>query len=199
MKKKNDSPKEAFEGGMAVLLNYQQSHPHNQVKQVLIKWDPPPLDFLMLNIDGALFFDLQKVGIGCLLRDHQGQTIMATSLVDNFAMNLQSIEVVAILRSLQLCLRQGIHSLIIESDCSLLVGEILTLDTSNSALGNIILEIQNLMSSFITCTLQHVSWLCNFAAHKLARNAWHVCDALLWFNSIPDFIEQINWFESCNV
>lgn len=138
--KKRDSPNEAFEGGLAVVLNYQQSHPHNQVKKRPIKWEPPPLNFLKRNVDGALFFDHKKSGIGCLLRDHQGQTLMAASLVDNCVINPESNEALAILRSLQLCLRQGIHGLIIECDCSLLVEEITAPDTSNSALGNIILE-----------------------------------------------------------
>lgn len=77
--------------------------------------------------------------------------------------------------------------------------EISASESSNLALGNITSEIKNLMSTFTTCTIRYVNQLCNYAAHKLARNAWHVYDALIWLNSAPAVIEQIVWLEGCNL
>lgn len=63
---------------------------------------------------------------------------MAASMIDNCAMNPETLEALALLRSLQLSMRKGIQILIVESDCLLLVEEITIAASSNSALGNII-------------------------------------------------------------
>lgn len=104
-------------------LSSQATEPN---KANVSKVGASPLVFLKLNEDGALFFYLQKAKIGCIICDHQHKVIMAVSIVDNYAMNPETIEVLAILRSQQLCMPQGLHNLIIESDCLLLLVEEIT-------------------------------------------------------------------------
>lgn len=40
------------------------------------RWSVPPNNTLKLNIDGVLFFDLNKAGLGIILRDHKGEIIL---------------------------------------------------------------------------------------------------------------------------
>lgn len=43
-------------------------------------WVTPPDDYLKLNVDGAIFFEFEKVGVGFLVGDHKGETHMALKL-----------------------------------------------------------------------------------------------------------------------
>lgn len=96
-----------------------------------------PSTFIKLNVDGALFFDLQKAGVGVIARNSHGSTILTASLLEANISQPKAIESTVILRGLQLCLHQGISNLLIESDCFLVVEAILSLDAQNSILGNI--------------------------------------------------------------
>lgn len=43
------------------------------------KWIPPPDDYLKFNVDGAMFFDRKKAGIGAIIRSTHGEVIMAVA------------------------------------------------------------------------------------------------------------------------
>lgn len=73
--------------------------------------------YFKLNVDGALFFNLQHTGISFILRDSKGNCIMATSVQDIASLNPKTIGTLTILRGLQQCMHMGISCLIIESDC----------------------------------------------------------------------------------
>lgn len=87
-------------------------------------------------------------------------------------------------------MHRGIPKLIVESDCLTIVESISSMELPNSELGNIILDIRALMSHFLTCKIQHGNKNCNYAAHKLARNAWSVEDVVLLYKEMPNFLEQ---------
>ncbi|XP_035551721.1 uncharacterized protein LOC118349890 [Juglans regia] len=99
-----------------------------------LRWSTPPEDSLKLNIDGALFFDLNKAGMGAVLRNHMGEILMACSRVESVSLEPEQVEAVALLRGLQLCMSLGIPKLIIESDCLFLVEEVNRSSESNAAI-----------------------------------------------------------------
>lgn len=142
---------------------------------------------------------MQKVGIVFIVPDHRGRPTMATNIAEQNVTNPESIEVLAIFKSLQLCLHQGIPRLIIESDCLLLMEEIQSQDSPNSILNNILLDIKDLMYHLIECQIQNLNRSCNMAAHTLARNAWHVSDIVLWYEEMPHFLDQTIWFNTLYV
>lgn len=51
------------------------------------KWEPPPVDFFKLNMDGAVFFDFQKVGVDFIIQDHGGKTLLADSITKSNVAN----------------------------------------------------------------------------------------------------------------
>lgn len=63
-------------------------------------WRPSPLDFLKLNVDGVVFGDLHKASMGIVLRDADGDIVMATNIVENEVNDPEPIELLAILRGL---------------------------------------------------------------------------------------------------
>lgn len=88
-------------------------------------WESPPTNFYKLNIDAALFFNLEKVDYGAIVLDYRGTTLLATSVAEFHVTQPEAIEALSIFRGLQLCMHQGLENLIIESDCLLVVEEIL--------------------------------------------------------------------------
>lgn len=75
------------------------------------------------------------------------------------------IELLVILRGLQLCFPLGLHDLMVESN-SVAVGE------SMSLLGNLIKDVKDLMQKNPRCTIQHTGRVANEAAHRMVRHAW---------------------------
>lgn len=53
---------------------------------------------MKLNVDGALFTELDKSGVGAVLRDHLGSGILAVCHVVYGVCSVDTIEVFAILR-----------------------------------------------------------------------------------------------------
>ncbi|XP_035551024.1 uncharacterized protein LOC118349636 [Juglans regia] len=109
-------PKQVAYFVLNILKNYQEVRGLClvQLKQHL-KWKPPPTDVLKLNIDGAMFVDLRRTGVGFLLRDAKGELIVATSKAEFDVENLETIELLAVFRGIQLCASRGIPNLIVES------------------------------------------------------------------------------------
>lgn len=62
-------------------------------------WSPFQEGYLKLNVDGAIFFDLQQIGVEAILPDEKGNCVVA-AIWEVDAYNLEIVEAVAILRSL---------------------------------------------------------------------------------------------------
>lgn len=82
-------------------------------------------------------------------------------------------------------MHQGFQNLLIESNCNLLVEEVLSPQAPNSILGNIVMDIRNILLHFLNFSLQYCSPECNYAAHYLAKHAWQVDDIVMWMGVPP--------------
>lgn len=79
---------------------------------------------------------------------------MAASLPEVNVPSPEFIEALAILRALQLCLHRGVTNFISKSYCLLVVEEILHQESSCLAIGNILMDIKELMSLFSDCKVE---------------------------------------------
>ncbi|KAF5447115.1 hypothetical protein F2P56_032687 [Juglans regia] len=172
-------------------LKTQEMHSWNAepglTQNLLVGWEKPPTGVLKLNVDGAIFKDQHRARVGIIFRDAAGDVILAASKKEYAVNDLAKVELLAMLRGLQLCLPVGIEELILESD-SLMMATQLEEEEESWFLGNIIMETKQLMAKFRCCTIQHVGQVGNEAAHNLARHAWHVDDIVTWWDSCPDFV-----------
>lgn len=159
------------------------------------RWSAPPENAFKLNTDGALFFDLNKAGLGIILRDHNGDIVLAGSGSETSILEPEHVEAAALLRGLQLCLNLGISHLMVESDCLFLVDEINKPVLTSASIRSLVLEIKELMQRFPRCSIHHYSRLGNQAAHCLARHAWSLDDMILWWHSVPSFIENVTFID----
>lgn len=135
------------------------------------RWFAPPQNTLKLNTDGALFFDLNKAGLGIILCDHKGEIILAASALETSTLEPEHIEAVAFVRGLQLCLNLSTSHLLVESDCLFLVNEVNKSVLTSASIQSLDAEIEELMLRFLQCSLHHCSRLSNQAAHY--RHSMH--------------------------
>ncbi|KAF5445494.1 hypothetical protein F2P56_034541 [Juglans regia] len=159
------------------------------------KWEPPPPGFLKLNVDGVMFADVGKAGIGVILRNKEGQVVMAAIKKEDMADEPATIELIAWLRGLQLCLPLGISKLVVEFDCLLLVQELQESHEFSSTNGNLLKDVRDLMKHFNELHIKHVYREGNGVAHSLARFAWNVVDIQMWWDYVPAFVNHALWFD----
>ncbi|XP_042988759.1 uncharacterized protein LOC122316293 [Carya illinoinensis] len=133
------------------------------------KWQPPQEGFLKLNVDGVVFLELKKASIGLVLRDSKGAVVMAVTFLEREVDEPATIELLAVLRGLQLCFPLEIPKLAIESDCLLLVWALQTEYETFSSNGNLLKETKALMSCFHEVCIDHGNRMGNGVAHTLTR------------------------------
>ncbi|KAF5472300.1 hypothetical protein F2P56_009031 [Juglans regia] len=148
-------------------------------------WKPLPTCWLKLNVDGAVFGELHKAGVGVVLRDEAGKVILAASKVEFEVNNTEAIEMLAIFRALQLCTSMGIHRLIMESDCLMDIQVLNNELVSDAMLTPFVSEIRKVLRVFVECKFQHVYREGNQVAHILARYAWNVENISIWNECYP--------------
>lgn len=107
-------------------------------------WKPPPPGYLKLNVNGAMFCDLYRAGVGAIHRDDKGDIVMAASKVENEVDDPEAIELLAMLRGLKLCANMAIHKLIVESDCLLIMGALQEEAASTAMLDALLSETNKL-------------------------------------------------------
>ncbi|CAI9783849.1 unnamed protein product [Fraxinus pennsylvanica] len=155
-------------------------------------WNAPPERVLKLNVDGALFEDQRRYGIGMIIQDAIGQVIFSASKPEKGNMDPMEAEFLAILRGLQICLSLSIPNLQVESDSPLVVQELTETPAESLFLwGNLIQDIRILMNRFPNINVRHKSRLSNSAAHYLIRNSWHLDDLVVWWSDPSEFVSHI--------
>ncbi|XP_040987646.1 uncharacterized protein LOC121235362 [Juglans microcarpa x Juglans regia] len=123
----------------------------------ICRLQPPLRGYLKLNVDEAVFSDMRKTGIGLILRDSYGKMVMTTTISEIEVNEPATIELLAVLRGLQLCIPLGIPKLIIESDYLLMVQELQAAYDTFSANGNLVMEVKSLMNYFQEVSIEHVN------------------------------------------
>ncbi|KAG6678389.1 hypothetical protein I3842_14G077800 [Carya illinoinensis] len=48
-------------------------------KEYILSWKSPPIDYVKLNFDGALFRKMGAAGVGIILRDEKGAVLFASN------------------------------------------------------------------------------------------------------------------------
>lgn len=143
------------------------------------------------------FGEIHRAGVGLVLRDGKGEVALAASKLENDVSDFEAIELLAILRCLQLCANMGIRKLIIKSDC-LMVVQVLKKEIELAGmLDSLVNEIRKLQMLYVDCQVQHFYREGNWVAHKLAHYAWNVESLSMWCDCFPDFLVQAILFDKC--
>lgn len=146
-----------------------QAAPRGDSSPSIPRWTPPPVGTVMINCDAALFQSSCQMGIGFLIRDHDGRCLLALNERVQNVTQPELAEAVAIRRALSLAKEEGYQKVIISSDCLSAIQRIISPLLDRSRIGCLISDIKRIGAEFSECTFMHVNRLCNLAAHTLAR------------------------------
>ncbi|XP_041026966.1 uncharacterized protein LOC121267170 [Juglans microcarpa x Juglans regia] len=117
---------QVIEHALSLAKDHKEARVHKQTRKLSsCYWQAPSQNALKLNVDEAIFATLNRSGVGFILRSSSSKVIMAASMKENGANDSMEIELLAILRGLQICIPMGIDELIIESDLLLIVNELI--------------------------------------------------------------------------
>jgi ribonuclease HI len=153
------------------------------------RWSPPPEGTVHIFVDAALFPPSRRMGIGVVIRDHNGACPAACSELLEEVTSPEIAEALALRRALSLAGSEGFDKVIVASDCLSLVQRVNSLELDRSQVGVVVQDIKAMASSFASVLFIHVYRQCNIAAHSLARSA-ELFISVTFRNSIPDCIRQ---------
>jgi hypothetical protein len=153
------------------------------------KWTPPPIGWMMINVDAAVFSDSPCIGIGVVVRNHFGEFIFASCQKRHVFADPELAEAIAVRLAVVYAKNLNFQHAIIASDCLSVVNKIKSPMLDRSIVGPIVQDIKNLVKgtpfSFI-----YIPRGCNEAAHVIARLA-NQCSGSAWCNVAPESIQAI--------
>ncbi|PON92384.1 hypothetical protein TorRG33x02_117080 [Trema orientale] len=159
--------------------------PYSKVNQN-IKWKPPEIDKLKLNIYVAVTIGCSFIGVSGVVRNSKGWVVAAVthrtiSFYDPFI-----VECIALLECLQFCFESNVHPDLIETDSTRVIDAIRERSTSFveahiiSDVLHLLVLLGNVGASFIACQG-------NMATHNLASYDFNVCTN----DTIPACISEV--------
>jgi hypothetical protein len=141
----------------------------------------------VVNVDAALFSSSSRMGVGVVIRNHNGIFLTAHSQVIDEVTSPEIAEALAIRCAVTLARDEGLDRIILVSGCLSVIQRIQSPAKDRSLVGVMTEDIKILATSFLCVTFRHVSRLCNNSAHALARRA-ELYGSIFFRLSASDFI-----------
>ncbi|KAL6130521.1 hypothetical protein ACLB2K_068900 [Fragaria x ananassa] len=164
-------------------INYPQQKPSKTSQRV--KWFPPAVDHLKLNVDGAFMPNETEGGVGGILRDNQGIVVAAFTKHISGINSANQAELEAIRAGLIWLKTYNFHNCILETDCQVAVNEVQLQDYISLEYGNIIDDIHELLEGFDDVYISFAPRTAKAAAHRLASDAFESVGYVQWMDAIP--------------
>jgi ribonuclease HI len=155
----------------------------------VLRWSPPPFRTVLINVDAAICSESRRMGVGVVIRDHNGQCLAACSEYITEVTSPEFAEALALRRAVSFAQDEGFGRIIINSDCLSVVNRVNALEQDRSLIGPVIHDIKNLVASFSSCSIKHVVRGLNVPAHILAKSSFAL-GPVVWRGVSPDCIRE---------
>ncbi|KAJ1411152.1 Ribonuclease H domain [Sesbania bispinosa] len=152
-----------------------------------VEWDPPDIDWIKLNSDGAVNPSHQLAACAGILRNHHDIFLMAFSQRLAFVSILE-VEFSAVLYGMERAWALRIPKLIVETDSTNVVRLIMLGCNETNPLFSIVQRIQDLMRKDWMVRIHHILHEANQPADVLAGHCLRQSNSELLFTSIPTFL-----------
>ena len=155
-----------------------------------VTWIPPPENSLKINFDGALFKDINKAGLGVIIRDNQGQVLASLSEQVQLPCSSDLVEAIAAAWAIALAHDLSLSNYILEGDSDKVITALKRNDDSLSEFGHILASAKSLTD--VNCiTFSHTRRIGNAIAHNLAKHARHVIGFKVWMEDVPSHLHSV--------
>uniref|UniRef100_A0A803QHU6 Reverse transcriptase domain-containing protein n=1 Tax=Cannabis sativa TaxID=3483 RepID=A0A803QHU6_CANSA len=169
----------------AVCSNKQPATTPSATIQHVAKWKPPLYNGFKLNVDAATNVDQKKLGVGAIIRDHNGVVVAAYSKVAQGNFRSDEMEAKALFHALNWALQHQLAITHIETDALRVSTALNSTSKDLSCFSDIIMDVRCLLSFFPQVLVTHVKRSANQAAHGLARFSLGLDDDISWIGEIP--------------
>ena len=157
-------------------------------------WDPPPVGWVMMNVDAALFPKTNRMGLGIVCRNHRGEFLAACRQGFDKITNPELAEAIAFRQAILFASRLPYKQVIIATDCLSLIKKLQSKAIDRSFTGSITQDINKAASaSSVVFSFIYVNRWCNEVAHVLTRSANRLSQCV-WLYVAPEFL----WSSLCN-
>ncbi|KAL9443800.1 hypothetical protein AB3S75_017056 [Citrus x aurantiifolia] len=146
---------------------------------------PSPVGYYKVNVDAAVHTEQQLTGLGVVIRNPQGQVIVAAVKSTKFQDNVTAAEAEAVKWGLEIALEARLAAVIIETDCIEVANLANSKTSSRKEIVWTISDIHSYKEKFQSFLIQHVPRCCNRCAHSLAKRALRSSETVTWKNNFP--------------
>jgi hypothetical protein len=152
----------------AEMIDLQLLKPATSIRREAIslpRWSLPPEGMVFINVDAALFPPSRRMGIGVVIRNHNGECSVACSELVMEVTTPEVAEALALHRALSLAETEGFDRVIVASDCLSLIQRLNGSEVDRSSAGVVVEYIKAQVSWFASVPFIHVYRQCNVTAH----------------------------------
>ncbi|XP_050280623.1 uncharacterized protein LOC126721616 [Quercus robur] len=154
-----------------------------------IQWTPPNFPWYKINTDATVFAVSKSMGIGVVVRDHEGSVVAALSKCMPLPLGPLEAEAKAIHEAVTFAKYIGLQDVIFEIDSAILSTALNDISMAPTSIDNVIQDTHHSLQAFRRTQIQHVKRIGNKSAHTLAHHTKGIDDFVTWIEETPPCIE----------
>ena len=155
-----------------------------------VTWSPPNSPWYKINTDGAVFKQVQAIGIGVVARDHEGQVIAAMSKKLWVPLGPLKAEAKVMEEGIIFACDVGLQEVTFECDSKLLFQALTSKATPSATISNVAAACLCRLQGFRAPQFSHVRHQRNRLAHILVQYAKNLDSFVTWIEENPTIIEN---------
>ncbi|XP_030497977.2 uncharacterized protein LOC115713630 [Cannabis sativa] len=154
-------------------------------------WIAPEMNWVKVNVDGAIFASTQSYGVGGIARGSDGRLIEAFCLHKADCVQPSLVEAIGVKEALSWIKEKGWQRIILEADSLVVVQALESNVEMQSVFGSVIVDCINLLNSLVNVYVRFVKRSANNTAHCLARGACYWSDCIFVSSNVPSAINIV--------
>ena len=159
-------------------------------------WEPPVGLIYKVNVDVAVFAEINTSGIGVVVRNERGEVMVSLVAEGPLMQDSEEVEVLACRKVLEFVVDAGFMDLLLEGDNMSVMKSITSIRSNRSRLGHIYEDIHCIAVGFRSFSFNFVKHSADSVAHSLAKFARNVDDELVWLEESPPPALEALYFNS---
>ncbi|XP_042962408.1 uncharacterized protein LOC122296670 [Carya illinoinensis] len=164
---------------------------HQQLAdQRVLSWQKPARGSYQVNWDAALKVETGKMGLGVIVRDHQGYVIEALRARRPLAGKAFEAEAYGLVVTATFCKELGLNQIHIEGDSKRVINLMHGMEKNWSMGGLLVEDAKNILSSIGNWKATHVYLEGNKAVHKIAKSTLNLDEDVYDIEECPLCIQS---------
>ncbi|XP_042972921.1 uncharacterized protein LOC122304717 [Carya illinoinensis] len=148
-------------------------------------WQPPEWPFFKVNFDAAYDKNLNRIGLGIVMRDSEGSLKPCLIASKEQVFSAAQAERAALQRAMDMCIEMGMNQVIFEGDAKAVIDAINSKNEDNSWHGQETEDLQQLLELHPAWRLSFAYRSANHAAHNATKEAIKETNEIVWLEDGP--------------